>query len=570
MAKRKLQNESLHERRREKPPARRPADRKTVARAGPAPMPAPAPWVIQLLAVVLLAVFAGLSFWEMSGDAVTSDERVHLPAGYAYWKAREFRLNPEHPPLVKLLCAAPLLSMKLSMPSVQPDQEHPDFNSYQQVFGSKFLFTQDADGILFRGRIPVLVLGLVLAFLVFWWSWKLYGHPGAGLLSLFLIALEPTMIAHSHYVTTDVALACFVVGAMFFLWQFTLGGRFSMLVLAVTSMGLALASKFSAVFVLPVFFWQMLRHWPKSGLDWGGRWLGSRANARWIAAGAALLSMTLVIQVSYLFSTDIFLYLRGAAAVNANHAPNYLTYVQGHFFRGGTWWYPFYAFALKTPLPTLIIIGIGAFLNFRDRRRPALSFVLLPAAFVTLAVCAFADNLGVRYLIPATALLLVMAGRAFSLLAGRTGRLLGGILAVWLLASVLRISPHYIAYFNELAGGAENGPYYLDDSNIDWGQDFKRMTHYLKQNHINDVVLSPWGPFPPEYYGDRDGIRFKPWKRSMAVSPTPPDGVYVISVNNLVGLKRMVLSGEDPNVDWLERFRPSHRVGYSIYIYRFP
>ena len=50
-----------------------------------------------------------------------------------------------------------------------------------------------------------------------------------------------------------------------------------------------------------------------------------------------------------------------------------------------------------------------------------------------------------------------------------------------------------------------------------------------------------------------------------------PPGVYAISVNNLVNLKRRVLlDGEDPKLDWLERFRPTDRVGYSIYIYRFP
>ena len=64
-------------------------------------------------AVFLLALFAGLSIWEMSGDSLTPDERAHLPAGYAYWVAGEFRLNPEHPPFVKLLCAAPLLLMDL-------------------------------------------------------------------------------------------------------------------------------------------------------------------------------------------------------------------------------------------------------------------------------------------------------------------------------------------------------------------------------------------------------------------------------------------------------------------------
>ncbi|MBI2822415.1 MAG: glycosyltransferase family 39 protein [Acidobacteria bacterium] len=534
--------------------------------------------------VALLALFSGLSLWEMAGDALTSDERIHLPVGYAYWKAREFRLNPEHPPLVKLLCSAPLLAMDLQMPSTTPSdsemeyQANPNrnpqddlYNAYQQLFGSKFLFTQDADQILFWGRLPALGLGLLLGWFVFRWAWQLNGHAGAGLLALFLLALEPTILAHSHYVTTDVALACFSVMAIYFLWRFSQESRIRHFWLASLGAGLALASKFSAVFLVPVFFLLLILAWP-AGRPAGAFPFRDRPwGARLFACIGAALVMALVVQACYLFSPDLTLYLKGIRSVNINHVEGYRVYIAGRFFGGGAWWYPLYAFLLKTPLPTLLALAVALGGCLRRKLLPgrSLLFVLLPAAVYVMAVCAYADNLGVRYMIPAASFLLVLAGTSyFTFVRSRKTRILGALLAMWLLLSVLRVSPHYIAYFNELIGGAENGPYYLDDSNIDWGQDLKRLAQYLHDNHVRQPILSFWGPAPPEYYGDRYGVEFKPWTRAMAESARPPAGVYAISVNNLVALRRM--TGLGSNLDWLQRFEPTRRVGYSIYIYRFP
>jgi hypothetical protein len=532
---------------------------------------------VTALAGLLLVAFAGLSAWEMVGDSVTGDERVHLPAGYAYWKTREFRLNPEHPPFVKLLASLPLLAMELDLPRTHPErgQDYWDYNAYQHVFGSRFLFTQDADRILFWGRLPVLALGLLLALLVFLWSSSLHGHPGAGLVSLFLLVFEPTFLAHSHYVTTDVALACFSVMALFFLWRFHRGARLVDLALASLGLGLALASKFSAVFLVPIFLLLLYVGWPARDGEAGESSPASGSSRRRILIGVgALVAAALVVQASYLFSPDPLLYLRGLRAVNANHLPNYPFYAAGTFFPGGAHWYPLYAWLLKTPLPALAALAVAAASCRRIPRgqRMSLLFLLLPAAGFTSAICAFSANLGVRYMIPATAFLLVLAGRSFFVFSsGRWSKAAGAVLAVWLVASVLRVSPHFISYFNELVGGPRNAPYYLDDSNVDWGQDLKRLVEHLREERIGEVVLSFWGPAPPEHYGERYGIRFEPFTVGMARREKPPAGVYALSVNRLIALRRLsFLIGGDPALDWLERFQPADRVGHSIYIYRFP
>jgi 4-amino-4-deoxy-L-arabinose transferase-like glycosyltransferase len=522
------------------------------------------------LAAALVLLFAGLSFWEMSGDSLTSDERVHLPAGYAYWKAREFRLNPEHPPLVKLLAAAPLLLLDARMPPAQPPPGG-NYADYQVSFGSTFLFSQDADRLLFWGRLPVFLLATLLPVTMFLWSREIHGD-GGGLLTLGLAALEPATLAHSHYVTTDAPLACFGLASMYLLWRFRRGGRLADLGGAAVSMGLALASKFSAVFLAALFVALLLSGWPAAGATFRGRRaLGAGARARLAALAGAAALMALIVQASYLFSSDLSLYFHGLEAFRTNRPAFNPAYVFGRFFEPPVYWHPLLTFLLKTPLPTLALIGIGAAAAVVDRRRGGRRLpaeLWLPPAVLFVATSLFSYRYGVRYLIPCTVFLLVLAGRASRTLASRpAGRAAGALLGAWLVLSVGHAAPDFLSYFNEAAGGPANGPYVMNDSNLDWGQDLKRFAAWQKARRVDDVVLAAWGPTPPEACG----IRYRPWTRAAAEAAEPPPGLYAISVNHLVNQKRRVLlTGASPNLDWLARFRPVGRVGGSILLFRFP
>jgi dolichyl-phosphate-mannose-protein mannosyltransferase len=517
-------------------------------------------------AALLVALFLGLTLWEMSGDSLTTDERWHLPAGYAYWKTGDFRLSPEHPPLAKLLCAAPLLSMDLRMPPLPPPPPYT-WHDYVAPFGSAFFRMNPAEleSIVLRSRLPIVALGVLLVVTLFFWSWRLHGDPGAGLLTLALAATEPTLIAHSHYVTTDIALVAFALPAFYALWRFATAGRWTALAGAAVFMGLALASKFSALVLLPIFIALLLWRWPER-LRRGAP--AADAAVRLAATGGALVVMAVLVQSTYFFSTD--LYLNGPAEVRGYRPPaDYAAWALGSFHIGGVWWYALFAWLIKTPLPTMALIGLGAALSLRDRRvrRDALEFLLVPAAIYAGAVCAMTANLGVRYMIPVTVFLLVAAGAAFRwLAASKRGRLAGVVLGLWLVVSVGRAAPHFIAYFNETIGGPENAPAVIHDSNVDWGQDLKRLARYQKEHDIPEIVLYYWGGAHPALYG----VRYRVMTGDMAAADRPPPGVYAISVNNLVDMKKsVVLGGADPRTDWLARFKPADRVGYSIYIYRF-
>src|ERR1700740_1910377 len=70
--------------------------------------------VLALLAVLILQL--ALTAHE---NSITWDEDDHIYAGYMSWKHGNFGLNPEHPPLVKLLSTLPLLGMPLQVPALQ-------------------------------------------------------------------------------------------------------------------------------------------------------------------------------------------------------------------------------------------------------------------------------------------------------------------------------------------------------------------------------------------------------------------------------------------------------------------
>jgi hypothetical protein len=209
------------------------------------------PWV-WILVGALIAIFIAENIYEMRRQSCSSDEVVHLPAGYTYLVKRDFRLNPEHPPLLKELCALPLLFMKPKVDFSDPNWLQPSTMS-QSEFGFKFLYSAPphADQFLFWGRLPIVLLTAWLGFFVFRWAQQLYGSF-AGLLALSLYAFSPNVIAHSHFVTTDMGVAAFLTIAFYNLWRFLLEGKIHCLCFSGLAMGAALASKYSAVFLLPV------------------------------------------------------------------------------------------------------------------------------------------------------------------------------------------------------------------------------------------------------------------------------------------------------------------------------
>ncbi len=150
----------------------------------------------------MLASMFTLEILSSRQESQTNDEGIHLAAGLSYWRTGDFRINPEHPPLVKMLAAVPLLFTRATVPINDPSWQQVD----EWVFGDRFLYsnTLSPQTLLFLGRLPIMILSLVLGWLIWRTATRFFGSAG-GLVALGLYAFDPNIIAHSRYVTTDLA-----------------------------------------------------------------------------------------------------------------------------------------------------------------------------------------------------------------------------------------------------------------------------------------------------------------------------------------------------------------------------
>ena len=57
----------------------------------------------------ILAIVGVLEVRSARGETQTWDEGIHISAGYSYLKLGDYSWNVEHPPLVKMVSALPLL-----------------------------------------------------------------------------------------------------------------------------------------------------------------------------------------------------------------------------------------------------------------------------------------------------------------------------------------------------------------------------------------------------------------------------------------------------------------------------
>ena len=221
----------------------------------------------QLLALMMVAFFA-LSLLISYQESTTMDEKAHIPAGYSYVKYQDMRINPEHPPLLKDLAGLAILPLAPLMPKSDPLWESGDWLDLakfpegaartwglaQWEFGDKILHLNgnDANAITFWSRFPFILVSLLLGFFIFRWTKELAGTV-AGLFAALLYFFDPNIIAHSHYVTTDIGIAAFIFFSFYYFVRFLKDPSRKNIFWSGLFLGLAQLAKFSAVLLFPIF-----------------------------------------------------------------------------------------------------------------------------------------------------------------------------------------------------------------------------------------------------------------------------------------------------------------------------
>jgi hypothetical protein len=100
----------------------------------------------------LFAAFAFQLVYHAVRTSATNDERPHIFAGYRYWQCGDFSVNPEHPPLVKLLATVPLTGMDLIGPSWECGSKVTTYRK-QWTAGTSFLTDNGLERVVVPSRL---------------------------------------------------------------------------------------------------------------------------------------------------------------------------------------------------------------------------------------------------------------------------------------------------------------------------------------------------------------------------------------------------------------------------------
>lgn len=204
-------------------------------------------------AVFILAVMFAILITSITMDSATMDELAHIPAAFGYVMELDYRLNPEHPPLLKVLSGyVGWLGAQPSFPTDTPFWQEYVNGQWDQ--GRAFLYESgnNADRIIFWSRIPTILMTLLFGWLLFAETKRRFGKA-AGLIALTLFAFSPTILAHGRYVTTDIAAAFgFFIGLVAFIRFIELPSWKNILIAGI-AFGVAQLLKFSLILLIPIY-----------------------------------------------------------------------------------------------------------------------------------------------------------------------------------------------------------------------------------------------------------------------------------------------------------------------------
>lgn len=533
-----------------------------------------------LLVLIFLQTFLGARLFS-----VAMDEQVHLPVGLVHLQSEKIELDKSSTPFIGMLTALPgFLFAKPRIDLKDPYILNNDFWN----FGNKFLFSNDTDQLVFWGRLVMIFLVLLLGIYVFKWADELFGIK-AGLFSLFLFAFIPIVIGHAQLISTDVGLAVFFFISSYYFWKFLKEKKWRYQILAGIFMGMALGSKFSGVLLFPLFIlFACLAELLTSSVRWtfDVKTFFKRLSRVFGIILPVFVVGFLILWAIYLFPKNLNFYSGGLKLLYSEDAnPDYLNYLNGNFKEGGWWYYFIEGFLIKTPIPFLVFLfwSLAWFRKHRTTFADKLG-LLLPVVFLVISTSLSAHNIGVRYLIPIYPFLAVYSGglinrilnyelgikdqkKFLQAIIHNSKFLILIILSIWYVYSAISTYPNYLAYFNEFVGGSDNGYKYMDDSNIEWGQDLKRLKKFIDENPKTKVVYV-WrqGDRALDYYGigrERNIIDLKEnwWAK--------PKGAYAVSSHFLVRAKIISRTMKDPSLDWASLYQPAKKIGQSFFIYEF-
>ncbi len=561
------------------------------------------------MAVAILLLFFLISgLYYAATNSITSDEKTHITVGYINLRFHDYRFNIEHPPLVKQLAALPLLFLKLNFPfDIYRISVPDDIVKIQNAF--LFKIGNDLDLMLFLSRIPNILISLILGIFIYFYSKKLNGIF-AGFISLSLFVFSPLFLGHSSLVTMDTTISCFYFVTIYYLMRYFETEKDKFLIGVAVLTGLSFILKFSGLLLIPVIYLLVfmrsfypveepkkitLKEWVKNLLIFLPFLIFAasyKKSFRLIAPGLAVYAVSylfynkktlfskinfvgrslLIIMVSafvivildytnyswFPFHSATMPYFKGFAYFEGHAQYGQDSYLLGVSSKTGGWWCYFpLAFIFKEPLVASLFFLLGLAGICLKKEKVLSKAVLVMPAFVYLFIAMFINklNIGIRHILPVYPFLFVIGGYSVSLVRNsKAMKYLLSILIVILALDVLSSYPAHLPYFNRLTGGFKNGYKYLGDSNIAWGQDWKRLKKYIEKNNINKIATD--AAFSYDKVCDYYRIPHRELTKEEDIVPVK--GYYVIETTAFPARR----------IKWLNKIKPVEWVGGSLLIYR--
>lgn len=558
--------------------------------------------VFYVLLVGLFAAFAFQLVYHAVRTSATVDEPFHILAGNRHWQCGDFGINPEHPPLLKLLATAPLNFRQLAEPPWECGSKFtPKFDGFS--YGSTFIVENGVDSVVISSRVAASLMSLLLALLVFLAAWEMFGSWEA-LTALAIVAFEPSLIAFGSLVLTDMAISATAFGAVYALYRFGKYQTWPRFLLAAFAIGLMLAAKHSAVIFVGILFALFIADavfFQRPAIRVSHRVLQHVATfAGMFLIGLAILwsfygfryraipnETVPTISVSdyikengrpesvkgfparateAISSTHIFpeAYVLGMADVIAWGSRN--TVLFGRNYLTGKWFYFPVAFTVKTNIALLLLLPLGLiFLYFgREKWREALFLLMPPVVFFVFASSSDFTN-SVRHILSIYGFLIILSSAGAIWLCRKFNGLRYALVALLVFNAVaaVRTAPNYLAFANDFWGGYQN-THRIFISDI--GQNLKLVSEYLARENIRDCWIvafvhpemirsvQPCRPMP-------SGVRIM-ISRNL-IDPVPPviDGTIVLTERDVPPL------GGDEYAP-ITKSEPIAFIGGNIFVYR--
>ncbi len=527
-------------------------------------------WIL-IVSFVLAHLVLGLtSAWQKSP---TTDEYTYIASGYLYYQEGwDLRLDRTHPPLVRMFIGAPLAFYKPWMPPLQKekwDTRQSYTLGYQIGWEMLLRGKNEVKPLLFWARLPILLLSCGMALVIFFWAHALYGVWG-GLLSLCFYCFSPNLIAHARLATVDLGLCFFFLTTLYFYYRYEKSNKRRDVWLTGIFMGFAFAAKVTALLILPIivisFLWKRIclpnhnfkTNWNKAFIDLA------------LIIGCSILVLCMVygypIRPFYYGDTLANVFYKsfhtGQGDLDIPGMPhlNHAFYLFGNYSTEGWPYYYLAAILVKTPLPyffALLVILIFS----RQRWMGWPDMIIISVILLYMGAATFNRvNIGLRHILPVYPLLFVYLGRLALMKPHRIFRVLTILTVCWLIGVNGMIYPDYLAFFNAACGGPNQGQYYLDDSNIDWGQDLGRLKQIKDEYPDQPLYVATNWMFNAEVFG------FKAQRFQADQIASPPNGI--VAVGKHWAIRQRIHQRSPHYFDWFEKYTPITNVGHSIVVYR--